>query len=62
MWNLEALGVGYFLIIRILKLDLFAHPAILHFRMLLSWARPESLAQVMQRSEKGRDLTLGLVV
>ena len=30
MWNLEALGVGYFLIIRILNLDLFADPAILH--------------------------------
>ena len=25
-------------------------------------ARPKSLAQVMLRSEKGRDLTLGLVV
>ena len=62
MWNLEALGVAYFLIIRILNLDLFAHPAILHVGMPRWWARPKSLAQVMLRLEKGRDLTLGLVV
>ena len=62
MWNLEALGVGYFSIIRILKLDLFAHPAILHFGITLWCTRPKSFVQVMLRSEKGRDLTLGLVV
>ena len=32
MLYLEALGVGYFFELMLLKLDLFAHPAILHFR------------------------------
>ena len=52
IWNLEAVGVGYFLIIRILKLDLFAHPAILHFGITLWSTRPKLFVQVMLRLEK----------
>ena len=61
MWNLEALGVAYFLIIRILNLDLFAHPAILLYvcisREAHVWGRARHTEWRRQSQDRKKDET-----